>query len=58
MQLFSADAILFSKKKFVTENMKKTPAKVVHNWPPTFFSVLAGLPKRPKNRKLVSPKAP
>ena len=32
MQLFSADAIVFSK-----QNMKKAPSKVAHNRPPTFF---------------------
>ena len=35
MQLFSADAIVFSKKKnqflFDPENMKKPPSKVAHN---------------------------
>ena len=62
MQLFSADAIVFSKKKkekkFNPENMKKPLSKVAHNRPPTFFSVLARLPKRPKNRNPVPPKAP
>ena len=37
--------------------MKKTPSKVAHNRPRTFFSVLARLPKRPKNRNPVPPKA-
>ena len=40
MQLFSADAIVFSKNLknifFDPENIKKTPSKVAHNWPPTF----------------------
>ena len=52
MQLFSLDAIGFTKnftKKFDPENMKKLPSKVAHNWPPTFFYVLAQLPKWPKN---------
>ena len=40
------------------ENMKKTPLKVAHNWPRPFFSVLARLPKRPKNRNPVPPKVP
>ena len=60
MQLFSADAIVFSKKfekKFDPENMKKLPSKVAHNRPPTFFYVLAQLPKRPKNRNPIPPKA-
>ena len=43
---------------FDPKNMKKTPSKVAHNWPPTFFYVLARLPKRPKNRNPVPPKAP
>ena len=55
MQLFSAVAIVFSKKKFDPENMKKTPSKVAHNRPPTFF--LCTGPKRPKNRNPVPPKA-
>ena len=61
MQLFSADATMFKKKInifFAPENMKKPPSKVAHNRPRTFFSVLARLPKRPKNRNLVPPKAP
>ena len=61
MQLFSADATIFKKKikkKIVPENMKKTPSKVAHNRPRPFFSVLAWLPKRPKNRNPVPPKAP
>ena len=53
MQLFSADAMVFSKKQH-----EKLPSKVAHNRPPTFFSVLAWLPKRPKNRNPVPPKAP
>ena len=42
MQLFSADATMFSKKFnfFAPENMKKTPSKVAHNRFPVFFSVL------------------
>ena len=61
MQLYSADAKVFSKKLkkiFDPKNMKKSPSKVTHNWPTTFFSVLARLPKRPKNRNPVSQKAP
>ena len=61
MQLFSLDAIGFTKKlkkKFDPENMKKMPSKVAHNWPPTFFYVLARLPKQPRNRNPVPPKAP
>ena len=42
MQLFSVDATIFSKKKinlfFAHENIKKTPSKVAHNRPQTFFS--------------------
>ena len=35
MQLFSADATMFC---FAHENIKKTPSKVAHNRPQTFFS--------------------
>ena len=38
--------------------MKKPPSKVAHNRPPAFFYVLARLPKWPKNRNPVQPKAP
>ena len=41
------------KKYFDPENMKKLPSKVAHNQPQTFFSVLAWLPKPPKNRNPV-----
>ena len=61
MQLFSEDAMVFSKKNhfiFAPENIKKLPSKVAHNRPQLFFSVLARLPKRPKNRNPVPPKAP
>ena len=46
MQLFSANALVFSKKKnlFNPENMKKTLSKVAHNRP-HFFSVLTTSPK-------------
>ena len=40
MQIFSADAMVFSKKnkkKFAPENMKKLPSKVAHNQPQTCF---------------------
>jgi hypothetical protein len=60
MQLLSADAIVFSKKNLKNvdpENKKKPPSKVAYNRPP-FFSVLAWLPKRPKNRNSLPPKAP
>ena len=52
MQLFSADAMVFSKKlkkKFAPENMKKPLLKI---GPQLFFSELA----RPKNRNPVPPK--
>ena len=38
--------------------MKKPPSKVAHNRPRFLFSLLAWLPKRPKNRNPVPPKAP
>ena len=43
---------------FAPENMKKTPLKVALNCPKIFISVLARLPKWPKNRNTVPPKAP
>ena len=49
MQLFSADEIVFSKKKlgshYDPENMKKTPSIVAHNHSQLFY-VLARLPKQ------------
>jgi hypothetical protein len=39
MQLFSADATIFSKKKkSAHKKLKKLPSKVAHNRPQTFFS--------------------
>ena len=60
MQLFSAETTMFSKIFFffAPENMKKTHSKVAHNRPKLFFSVLAWLPKRCKNRNPEPPKAP
>ena len=43
---------------FRPENMEKPHSKVAHHWPLTFFNVLARLPKRPRNRNPVPPKAP
>ena len=60
MQVFSADAVVFSKKTFkvfAPQNMKKQPSEVVHNRPTIFFSVLAWLPKRPKDRNTAPPNA-
>ena len=51
MQLFSADAIVFSKKNiyiFDPENMKKPPSKVAHNRPTTFFMYWPSCPNRPE----------
>ena len=48
MQLFSADATMFSKKKknFDHKKLKKPPQKVAHNRPrPFFFSLQPRLPK-------------
>ena len=56
MQLFSADAIVFL-KKIDPENMKQLPSKVAHNPPPT-LQCTGQLPKRPRNRNPVPPKAP
>ena len=36
------------KKKFDPENMKKTPSKVAHNRPPTFFMYKPGCPNGPE----------
>ena len=51
MQLFSADASVFKKKKlfFDPENMKKTPSKVAHNRPPNFFFSTANRHKTSPN---------
>ena len=38
--------------------MKKPHSNVAHNRPPTFFNVLAWLPKQPRNRNPVPRKAP
>ena len=54
MQLFNADAQIFF---FAHKKLKKLPSKVAHNRP-RFFLGLAWLPKRPKNRNPVPPKAP
>ena len=61
MQLISADAIEFSKKVedfFDPEGMKNLPSIVAHNQPPFFMYVLARLPKQPRNRNPLPPKAP
>ena len=36
------------KKFFAPENMKKTPSKVAHNWPPIFFQYWPNCPNGPK----------
>ena len=55
MQLFSADATVFSKKLkkkiFDPENMKKLPSKVAHNrhlFSNLFFQYWPGCPNGPK----------
>ena len=59
MQFFSADAMLFPKTKTNgPKNMTKLPSKVANNRPQPFFSVLAQLPKQPKNKNPVPPKVP
>ena len=45
MQLFSADAIVFP---IDPENMKKTPSKVAHNLPSTFFMYWPSYPNGPE----------
>ena len=61
MQLISADTIVFLKNIYIffdTKNMKKNTHKLAHNWPPTFFYALTRLPKWPRNKNPVPPKAP
>ena len=57
MQLFSAGTAMFSKKFKPHENMKNLSQKLLIISPQN-FSVLAWLPKQPKNRNPVPPKAP
>ena len=48
MQLFSVDAIVFSKKfkkKFDPEKGKKWASKVAHNWPKPFFFIVQPRPQ-------------
>ena len=56
MQLFSADAIVFSKKFvilfFDPENMKKKPSKFAHNQPQTFFMYWPGCSNGPQTEIL------
>ena len=47
MQLFSADAIVFS-KKFDPENMKKTPSKLLIIGPQLFCVYWPGCPNGPE----------
>ena len=55
MQLFSADATMFSKKNFALKKLKKPPSKVAHNQPKTFFSqVRPGCGNQPRIDKLMS----
>ena len=51
---------MFLKKheKTTLKHYAKIISKAAHNRPRPFFSVLARLPKRPKNRNPVPPKAP
>ena len=61
MQLFSADAIVFSKKikkQFDPENMKKSSSKVAHNRHPSFFlctGLAAQTAQKQKSRTTKSP---
>ena len=57
MQLFNADATMFSKKNFAPVNMKKPTLKVAHNLPKK-ISVLAKLPKNRIYEVIVFPKMP
>ena len=62
MQLFSADPIVFSKKKikkkFDPENMTKLPSKVAHNRPPTFFFNTGPAAQTAQKQKFRTPKSP
>ena len=55
--LFSAAPLVLSKKK-ITPKFKKRPKKLPIICHQLYFSVLARLSKRPKNRNPVPPKAP
>ena len=54
MQLFSADATIFKKKKKICpQKLKKPPSKVAQkNSNPLFFPYCPELPKRPKRPKM------
>ena len=61
MQLFSADAIVFSKKfkkKIDPENMKKPPSKVAHNRPQTFFFSTGQAAQTAQKQRSCTPKSP
>jgi len=49
---------MFIKKKFAPEKMKKHHSKLLIIGLQFLFSLLAQLPKRPKNRNPVTPKVP
>ena len=55
MQLFSADATIFSKKySFAHKKLKKPPSQVGQKNSNPLFSLLPGLPKWPKQKNLYS----
>ena len=61
MQLFSADAIVFSKLFLIffdLENMKKPPSKVAHNQPPTFFLCTGPAAQTAQKQKSLTTKSP
>ena len=61
MQLFSVDATVFFKifyHFFAPENMKKTPSKVAHNRPPTFFLCTGPAAQTAQEQKSHTTKSP
>ena len=59
MQLFSADALVFSKefkKKFWPQKHEKNPQKVAHNRPPTFFFSTGPAAQTAQKQKVCTPK--
>ena len=59
MQLFSADAMVFSKKKKIApENMKKLPSIVAHNRSPAYFFCSGPAAQTAQNQKSRTTKSP
>ena len=58
MQLFSADAIVLSKKILIPKTLKNPPSKVAHNWPPTFFLCTGPAAQTAQEQKSRTTKSP